>query len=240
MTASSNTMDRTICGELERIPEPSSKWLQAQCSSLELIWNSRQETKQPQEEVRNNGTWRWSGCPNSPPSSASFHSDWVVPRLCNLLMFWLSLWPRTGKKCRCNYKFCCEFIQNVLAEISNWRRLEIGSCFSFLLTFTSGVNWVWMRNGREKENLTGVRILGSGFSSAAIHSAHVGELSDKQRANPDLTGSFSKDHQDSHVWLNCWCWATTSVSQPWGLQLITPATNLSTNIRIHISQIMWI
>ena len=146
--------------------------------------------------------------------SASIHSDWWVIRWCNLLISWLSLfWLQAGKTCRCNYNFCRKSVQNVIAEISNWRKLKKDSCSS--LPFNLPFVWIafeWEMAEKQNKTYLGVRTRGCGFSSADMHLAYVEEFSDKQGANMDLVCSFSKGYQDVHVWLNYWCWATPSIS----------------------------
>lgn len=89
--------------------------------------------------------------------------------------------------CRCNGNFCCKFIQNVIAEISDWRKWKIDSCFWLPLTFLfQPFVWIalkWETTEEKTKNKTGqrVRTPGCGFSSAAMHLAYVEEFSDKEQ-----------------------------------------------------------
>lgn len=131
-----------------------------------------------------------------------------------------------------------------MAEISNWRKLEIDSCF-FVLAFNF---YLWcelaFNENCQSKTFLGVRMPGSGFIFTAVHLADMGEFSDKQTENLYFTGSLSGGHQKMRVCLNCWVGASPSVQGlrtmkgpiAWELQLIISTTGLCTNIRIHISQ----
>lgn len=168
------------------------------------VWN----VKQTWQEVRSMKLeMKWIPKRSSQPCQNSF---WLVGaqtvQFVNVLT--ISLLASDRKDVQFAMITKCYCWNLILEKVSNKFLLSI-----FALDFYLRFCFEWELAEKNKTSL-GFRRPGSG--SAAKRTAIVGNFQTKKEQIWFFFffGFFSRGHQDVHIWLNCWCWASSFVSRP--------------------------